>query len=49
MRRNSKYFRGCLIGGATGDAMGWPVEFLKLEAIKVKYGENHLLRSYEKH
>lgn len=40
MKRNSEYFRDCLIGGAIGDAMGWPVEFFKFEDIKVKHGEN---------
>lgn len=28
------HFEGCLIGGAIGDALGWPVEFLKLDEIK---------------
>ena len=32
--------RGCLIGGAVGDALGYPVEFMPLSAIKEKYGEN---------
>ncbi len=31
-------FRGCLIGGAAGDALGYPVEFEKRSAIKAKYG-----------
>lgn len=30
--------RGCLLGGAIGDALGWPVEFLRLEEIKQKFG-----------
>lgn len=25
MKRNQEFFRGCLIGGAIGDALGWPV------------------------
>ena len=29
---------GCLIGGAIGDALGYPVEHLSLEEIKAKYG-----------
>jgi len=33
-----KKFRGCLLGLAVGDALGAPVEFLKLEEIKEKYG-----------
>lgn len=35
--RNNLY-RGCLIGGAIGDALGWPVEFMRLVEIKNKYG-----------
>ncbi|WP_419887074.1 ADP-ribosylglycohydrolase family protein [Neobacillus niacini] len=31
-------YQGCLIGGAIGDALGWPVEFLRLDEIKQKYG-----------
>lgn len=30
--------RGCLLGGAIGDALGNPVEFLSLEAIRARYG-----------
>ncbi len=29
---------GCLMGGALGDALGWPVEFLSRTAILRKYG-----------
>jgi ADP-ribosylglycohydrolase len=38
MKRNQKYFRGCLLGGAIGDALGWPVEFKLLNEIRRKYG-----------
>ena len=31
-------FRGCLLGGAVGDALGAPVEFLHLEEIEQVYG-----------
>ncbi|MBR4723605.1 MAG: ADP-ribosylglycohydrolase family protein [Clostridia bacterium] len=31
---------GCLLGGAYGDALGYPVEFLKLNQIIDKYGED---------
>ena len=31
-------FRGCLIGGGIGDALGYPVEFMRLSAIKSAYG-----------
>ena len=32
-------FRGCLLGGAVGDALGAPVEFLDLKAIRSRFGE----------
>ncbi len=35
-------FRGCLIGGGIGDALGYPVEFMRLSAIKSAYGANGL-------
>ena len=41
-------YRGCLIGGAAGDALGYPVEFMSLAAIKEKYGENGITE-YELH
>lgn len=31
-------FRGCLLGGAVGDALGTPVEFQGLPQIKRVYG-----------
>lgn len=31
--------RGCLLGGAVGDALGYPVEFLKYSDIQKRYGE----------
>ena len=34
----AKGFRGCLLGGAAGDALGAPVEFLDLGAIRAKFG-----------
>ncbi|MCR4584807.1 MAG: ADP-ribosylglycohydrolase family protein [Lachnospiraceae bacterium] len=39
--------RGCLFGGAAGDALGYPVEFLKEDAIFGKYGDLGITR-YEK-
>ena len=32
-------FRGCLLGGAVGDALGAPVEFMKLSEIRQRFGE----------
>lgn len=40
MKRNKEFYRGCLIGGAIGDALGAPVEFLTYNEIKLRYGEN---------
>lgn len=37
-----EHFRGCLLGGAIGDAFGYPVEFLLDTEIKIKYGEEGL-------
>ncbi len=31
-------FSGCLLGGAVGDALGWPVEFLSMVEIRRKFG-----------
>ena len=38
MKKISK-FKGCLIGGAVGDALGYPIEFYNISQIKNKYGE----------
>lgn len=41
--------KGCLLGVAIGDALGFPVEFLSLSSIKRKYGEKgiteHVIRN----
>ncbi len=37
--RDQDRFRGCLIGGAAGDALGFAVEFLPEELIFTRYGE----------
>jgi ADP-ribosyl-[dinitrogen reductase] hydrolase len=37
-RRTEAYFAGCLLGGAVGDALGAPVEFLSLGEIEGRYG-----------
>jgi ADP-ribosylglycohydrolase len=33
-------FTGCLLGGAVGDALGWPVEFLSMVEIRKKFGQD---------
>lgn len=40
MKKDKDHFRGCLLGGAIGDALGWPVEFMRINEIRTKYGEN---------
>ncbi|MBO4535047.1 MAG: ADP-ribosylglycohydrolase family protein, partial [Clostridia bacterium] len=37
-----QFYKGCLLGGALGDALGYPIEFRKLNEIKAKYGEDGL-------
>lgn len=43
--KKNKIF-GCLLGGAIGDALGYPVEFLSFDMIKRKYG-NYGICNYE--
>lgn len=40
MEKRKDAFRGCLIGGAVGDALGYTVEFLSEYTINKRYGEN---------
>ncbi len=37
--RDLNRFKGCLIGGAVGDALGYPVEFMSAASIFHKYGK----------
>jgi ADP-ribosylglycohydrolase len=34
MKRNLEHFRGCLLGGAIGDALGYPIEFMSTREIQ---------------
>ena len=34
--------KGCLIGGAVGDALGYPIEFMSYEKILSRYGDSGL-------
>lgn len=36
--------RGCMIGGAIGDALGYPVEFMTYQQIVDKYGDKGIIR-----
>ena len=42
-------YRGCLLGGAAGDALGYPVEFLSFADIREQYGPagmtDHILQN----
>jgi ADP-ribosylglycohydrolase len=31
-------YSGCLLGGAVGDALGWPIEFDDIDEITTEYG-----------
>ncbi len=39
LKRTTEYFLGCILGGAIGDALGWPVEFKRYEEIIRDYGQ----------
>ena len=43
MKLRQAAFRGCLLGMAVGDAMGYPVDSLSLRDIRNNYGPNGLL------
>jgi ADP-ribosylglycohydrolase len=44
MNRNSReHFTGCLLGGAVGDALGWPIEFKNMEEIAKEYGPDGIV------
>lgn len=38
--KHLSHIRGCLLGGAVGDALGYPVEFIKRKEILKIYGDN---------
>ena len=38
MKIEKNYYRGCLLGGACGDAMGYPVELMDWNQIRSAYG-----------
>ena len=40
MKKNLDKFRGCLIGGAAGDALGYTVEFLSENFLFAKFGKD---------
>lgn len=40
LKRNKDHFRGCMLGGAIGDALGWPVEFKRYHEIVRTFGKD---------
>jgi ADP-ribosylglycohydrolase len=40
--KSLEYFKGCLIGGAVGDALGAPIEFMSFDQIKSAFGNEGL-------
>ena len=46
MRKSLDKIRGCMIGGAAGDALGYRVEFSQEEEIRKRYGEEGI-RNYD--
>ena len=47
-RRTIEHFKGCIIGGAIGDALGAPIEFMSMDQIRSDFGE-HGLTDYNLH
>ncbi len=44
MKNIKDKIRGSIIGGATGDALGYPLEFLRINHIREIYGESGITR-----
>ena len=49
MKRNLDKFKGCLVGGAAGDALGYAVEFLSEDSIRSRFGEGGITRYQLEH
>jgi ADP-ribosylglycohydrolase len=43
-RRNFEAFAGCLLGGAVGDALGAPAEFMSLREIRKRFGNDGITK-----
>lgn len=41
--KNKDRFRGCLVGGAVGDALGYPIESFRLSDIRRRHGERGII------
>lgn len=42
-RKTIDHFKGCILGGAIGDALGAPIEFMSIDQIRSKFGETGLI------
>jgi ADP-ribosylglycohydrolase len=42
-KRTIEYFKSCIIGGAIGDALGAPIEFMSIDQIRSDFGERGLI------
>lgn len=40
-RNKQEYFTGCLLGGAVGDALGWPIELHLCPACRCIFRERY--------
>ncbi|MBC2703524.1 ADP-ribosylglycohydrolase family protein [Desulfobacula sp.] len=38
-QRTAEHFKGCILGGAIGDALGAPIEFMSIDQIRSEFGE----------
>ena len=41
-KRTSEHFKGCILCGAIGDALGAPIEFMAIDQIRSTYGDQGL-------
>ncbi len=41
-RRSIENFKACLLGGAIGDALGAPIEFISIDQIRSTFGHEGL-------
>ena len=41
-KRTIEHFKGCIIGGAIGDALGAPIEFISIDKIRSYFGHQGL-------
>lgn len=47
--KSIEYFQGCVLGGAIGDALGYPIEFDDIKDIKARFGINGIQAFIQKY